>query len=89
MKQLIDNLAADLGITKKKAGEVIDGVVEYIVSNATNNEKFKISGLGTFKVKERAAKNGVNPATGAKIKIPAKKTLTFTPVKEIKESLNS
>ncbi|MDP8220753.1 MAG: HU family DNA-binding protein, partial [Candidatus Stygibacter frigidus] len=50
-------------------------------------DKVSLVGFGTFKVAERKARTGVNPSTGKKIKIPARKVPVFKPGKKLKESV--
>lgn len=53
-----------------------------------NGDKLQIVGFGTFEAKDRAAKSGVNPATGEKIEIAACKMPSFKPAKSLKDELN-
>jgi DNA-binding protein HU-beta len=87
MKTVVDALAADLQITKKKAGEIVDSVVAGIVAEVVGNDKFKVSGLGTFSKKDKPARKGRNPKTGEAVDIAAKTVLKFKPVKELAEAV--
>lgn len=78
---------AETGITKKQAGEVVDAVISAIKDALAKGEKVSLIGFGTFSVKERAAREGRNPRTGKKIKIPKKKVPVFKPGKELKDSV--
>ena len=78
---------AEIGITKKQATEVVDCVLDNIKDALANGDKVSLIGFGTFSVKERAARDGRNPRTGKKIKIPAKKVPMFKPGKALKESV--
>lgn len=84
-KELVDQLAGKLGAKKKDAEAFINAFVEVVSENLEKEEVIKIMGFGTFKVQERAARKGVNPQTGKKLKIPAKKVPKFVPGKELKE----
>ncbi|MEM2990527.1 MAG: HU family DNA-binding protein, partial [Halobacteria archaeon] len=64
---------AEVGITKKQAGEVVDKVFDAIKDALAKGDKVSLIGFGTFSVKVRSAREGRNPRTGAKIKIPKKK----------------
>jgi len=55
----------------------------------TKDGKVQLVGFGTFEVRERKARTGRNPQTGATIKIPASKTVTFRPGKTLKASLTA
>jgi DNA-binding protein HU-beta len=63
-------------------------VIQAIADAASRGEEVAINGFGKFKVKDTAARQGRNPATGATIDIAAAKKLTFTPAKAVKDRLN-
>lgn len=69
-------VAEKVGLTKTDAAAAFDLIVESIAKGA-KKEKVGLVGFGTFEVKTRKARNGINPATGEKIKIKARKVLTF------------
>lgn len=83
--ELVSALAGKKGMTKKDSTEVVDIVLQEITGSLQKGEDVVFTGFGTFKVKERAARNGVNPATGEKIKIAASKAVTFKAGKTLKE----
>ena len=64
-------------------------MVGAIIDAAMRDEEVSLSGFGKFKVKESAAREGRNPATGETIQIAAAKKLSFTPAKAVKDKLNS
>src|SRR6267154_945995 len=86
--ELADQLAAGQGLTKAAAKQAIESVVTAIINAATHGDEISLSGFGKFKVTSREAREGRNPATGAKIKIAASKKLSFTPAKAVKDALN-
>jgi DNA-binding protein HU-beta len=75
--ELAAMLAETTGSTKKGAEATINLLVEQINKVLTSGGQVRIAGLGIFKVSERKARNGVNPKTGEKIKIPASVAPTF------------
>jgi len=75
----------DSNMTKKKAEEIFSVVFDSIRDELKNNGKVTITGFGTFSVKERAARVGVNPQSGEPLKIPAKKVPVFKAGKLLKE----
>ena len=87
VKEDLVNKVAEIGITKKQSAEVIDCVLGSIKDALASGDKVSLIGFGTFNVKERAARDGRNPRTGKKIKIPAKKVPTFKAGKALKESV--
>ncbi|MGF7148072.1 DNA-binding protein HU-beta [Sphingomonas zeicaulis] len=85
---LAERLAADHGLTKADARKYVDGVLATIVDAAAAGQEVSLNGFGKFKLKETAAREGRNPATGATIQIAAAKKLTFAPAKAVKDKLN-
>lgn len=73
---LADAVAASNGLTRADA------------EAAAKGEEVSLSGFGKFKIKETAAREGRNPATGAVMQIPVGKKLGFTPAKAVKDRLN-
>ena len=87
--ELIDAIADNTGYPKSQVSEVIaemcDLVVEAVSKPKRGEEpEVNLQPLGKFKLKKSKARTGVNPATGAKIKIPARKSLKFTPSAALK-----
>ena len=75
--ELVAAVAAEAGLTKAQAQKAVEATVNAIAGALKNGEKVQLVGFGTFSVVEKAAREGVNPATGAKIQIPAKKVAKF------------
>jgi DNA-binding protein HU-beta len=79
---------AEIGITKKQAAQVVDSVFGAIKDALADGDKVSLIGFGTFTVKQRAAREGRNPRTGKKIKIPKKKVPSFKPGKALKDAVS-
>ncbi len=86
--QLIDVVAAKTDLKKKDAEAAVAAVIGAIEDALTAGEKVQLIGFGTFEVKERAARTGRNPATGATIKIAASKYPAFSAGKALKDKVN-
>lgn len=84
---LVDEVAAQTGQVKKQVQAVVDAVFQTITGALQRGEKVTIVGFGTFQVRRRAAREGRNPRTGAKIRIPPKRVPAFTPGKDLKAAL--
>lgn len=82
-------LAANTDLTIKDATELVGNVYEIIAASIATGNDVKIDNVGTIKQITRAARTGHNPSTGAKLEIPAKRTLKFKPFANIKAALNS
>jgi DNA-binding protein HU-beta len=83
--QIIAALAEDTGLPKKDVITVIDSMVQMAYKEAKVG--FTIPGLGKLVVVNRKARDGRNPATGEKIRIPAKKVLKFRIAKAAKDAI--
>lgn len=77
--ELIELLASKHSLSKAEAGRIVDTLVETVVTTVKKGGSVSLPGFGSFKQHARAARNGVNPSTGAKIKIAAVKLPKFTP----------
>lgn len=84
---IIDAVHAKLSGTKKSAEEAVDTVFDAIAASLAKGQEVSISGFGTFLVKKRAARQGVNPRTGEKIQIKATTTPKFRAGKNLKEAV--
>ena len=85
--QLIEKVAEETGLTKKDATTAVDAVFGSIQDFLANGEKVQLIGFGNFEVRNRAARKGRNPQTGAEIQIPASKVPAFKPGKALKDAV--
>ena len=85
--ELAEAVHAKIGGTKKTAEDAVDGVFETIMAVLGKGNEVSISGFGTFLVKNRAARAGVNPRTGEKIQVAATKTPKFRAGKALKAAV--
>lgn len=83
--ELIAAIAEKGGYTKKEAESALNAVIDTITSSLENGEKVAISGFGSFEVRDRAAKESINPATKEPVHVPAKKVPAFKAAKALKE----
>ena len=86
--EFIAKLAEDTGLKKADAEKFFDAFVSNVKELMANGDKLQIVGFGTFEAKDRAAKSGINPATGEKIEIAACKVPSFKPAKSLKDEMN-
>lgn len=78
---------AKIGGTKVQSEEVVDTVIDSIVSTLKKGQEVSIAGLGIFSTKTRAARQARNPRTGATISVPAMRVPKFRPAKALKEAV--
>lgn len=87
--ELIDAIAKQVsGMTKTNIAAVVDATVASISAELTNGGKVQLIGFGTFETRQRAAREGRNPKTGAALKIAASKTPAFSAGKSLKDAVN-
>ena len=77
------------GFSKKEAAEIVETVFETIKETLEQGDKIKVSGFGNWVVRDKNARVGRNPQTGAEITISARRVLTFKPSNVLKDALNS
>jgi DNA-binding protein HU-beta len=85
---LIDAMAEAADISRASAGRALDGLLDAITTAMKNGEPVSIVGFGSFTVRERAARSGRNPQTGATIEIAASRTPAFKAGKALKDAVN-
>ena len=87
--EFIAKLAEDSAMKKSDAEKFLDAFVANVKDLMAKGDKLQIVGFGTFEAKDRAAKTGINPATGEKIEIAACKVPSFKPAKALKDEMNA
>ena len=75
---LIQRLSRELGTSQTQSGKFVNSLFEMITRALESGEEVRITGFGTFRSAETKARAGRNPRTGAEIKIPAGKRVSFT-----------
>lgn len=85
--ELVESVQKTLGASKAEAERAVVAVIDSIKVGLKKSKNVQLIGFGTFKVAERAARMGVNPKTGAKIKIKKSKTVKFAAGKDLKSKI--
>ena len=75
--ELVAAVAAKAQMTKADAAKAVDAAMDVVIEALQKGENVQMIGFGTFPVTKRAARKGVNPATGKAIEIPAKNVVKF------------
>ncbi|MBR7032006.1 MAG: HU family DNA-binding protein [Clostridia bacterium] len=86
--QLVESIANKTGFTKKDSEKALAAVLETVEKALVKGDKVQLIGFGTFGTKKRAARTGRNPQTGAAIKVPASKVVSFAPSSALKAKVN-
>ncbi|MGN0528184.1 MAG: HU family DNA-binding protein [Eubacterium sp.] len=85
--ELVASVATKAELSKKDAEAAVTAVIDSITEALKDGEKVALVGFGTFDVKERAARTGLNPRTKEKIEIPAAKVPGFKAGKALKDAV--
>ena len=83
--ELVEEVAAKVGLTKKETNNVVDAITSAITDTLAMNERVTLVGFGTFEVRRRKARTGVNPQTRERLDIPAKNVVRFKAGKGLRE----
>lgn len=86
--ELVESVAKKSGLSNKNAASAVSAVLEAIKDALANGDQVTLVGFGTFLVRERAARQGVNPRTKQKVEIPAVKAPAFKAGKPLKDAVN-
>ncbi len=84
---LVDMIHQKLGGTKVQAEEVMDSIIEAIMSTLKRGDEVSIAGLGIFTVRARAARMARNPKTGEAVKVAATRVPKFRAAKALKDAV--
>ncbi len=80
-------IASKAGLTQKKAGEVLEATLASIEDALKTGHEVRLVGFGSFKVRQSAARKGVNPRTGKPLQVEAKNRVRFSPGKDLSGSV--
>jgi len=86
--ELIESIATKSGVTRAAAATMLDATLSTITEALVAGDSVALVGFGTFKVGERAARTGKNPATGEALDIAASTVARFTAGKALKDAVN-
>jgi integration host factor subunit beta len=85
---IVEQVSLEAEMTKKDAEQLVEIVFDSIIEALNKGEKVELRGFGSFRTRQRGARKGRNPKSGAAVDIPAKRVAYFKPGKELKEIIN-
>ena len=85
--ELVAAMADQAGLSKKDAEKALKAFTDVVADELKKDGKVQLVGFGTFEVRARAARTGINPRTKKKIKIPATKVPAFKAGRSLKEAV--
>nr|WP_211840300.1 HU family DNA-binding protein [Saccharopolyspora hirsuta] len=86
--QLVTEIAEAVDVSKASARAALDALTEIVAGQLESGGEVTLPGFGKFKVADRPARTGRNPATGEAIEIAAKRVVKFVPAKALEDTLN-
>ena len=85
--EFVDQVAQRANLSRKDAAAAVEAALETIQEALQRGSDVTFSGFGKFSVSQRSARQGVNPATGERIQIPASRVPKFTPGSQLKAAV--
>lgn len=85
---LIEEISRVCEFTRKESEVIVEAIFDSVVRALREGDKIEIRGFGSFRTRQRQARIGRNPKTGARVEVPAKRIPYFKPSKELKDLVN-
>jgi integration host factor subunit alpha len=85
---IVERIHASTGMMQKESAEMVEAVFSIMKSTLETGEALKISGFGSFVVKQKNDRRGRNPQTGETITIEARRVLSFKPSTVLRDAIN-
>ena len=86
-QELSKRISQQAKISQKQAAEILETTLDVIREALKNGDEVRLVGFGSFKVRQSAARRGVNPRTREEIQVEAKDRVRFTPGKELQDAV--
>lgn len=86
---IIDSICEKIGLPKKDSTDVVELLFATMKDTLERGENLKISGFGSFTVRQKKARLGRNPQTGKAMEISARRVVTFKPSQVLRDALNT
>ena len=86
--EFVEAIAEKTGLSKADSTRALEAVFEVITEALKDGDKVPVAGFGTFAISKRAAREGRNPQTGAKVKIAARNAVVFKAGTALKDAVN-
>ena len=83
--ELVEKVSGQINLTKKQSEIIVNTVFQSITESLSEGKKVELRGFGSFRIRERNARLGRNPKSGAQVDVPAKRVPFFKAGKELRE----
>ncbi|MCB0271649.1 MAG: integration host factor subunit alpha [Bdellovibrionales bacterium] len=85
---MIDAICEKIGLPKRESTEVVELLFEMMKDTLEEGKNLKISGFGSFLIRDKRSRMGRNPQTGEAMEITARRVITFKPSQILRDALN-
>ena len=85
---IVETIYEKVGLSKRESARIVDMIFDIIKGKLEHGENVKISGFGSFTVRDKNARRGRNPQTGEEIIISARRVLSFKPSNVLRNHIN-
>ena len=85
---IVETIYEKVGLSKRESARIVDMIFDIIKGKLEDGENIKISGFGSFAVRDKNARRGRNPQTGEEITISARRVLSFKPSNVLRKHIN-
>lgn len=85
---MIDAICEKIGLPKRESTEVVEMLFEMMKETLERGDNLKISGFGSFLIRDKRSRMGRNPQTGQAMEITARRVITFKPSQILRDALN-
>lgn len=86
--EIVRRVANDCRLSRKRAQVIVEHVFESMRHTLKRGEGIELRGFGVFRFRQKVAKDGRNPKTGAAVRIPTRQAICFKPGKKLQQALN-
>ena len=86
--QIIDTISSKTPMSKKKASEAVESIIDVIKNSLESGEEVMISGFGKFNLKDKRERIGRNPSTGNPMMISSRRVVTFKSSQKLRDKIN-
>jgi integration host factor subunit alpha len=87
--KVVENLYEEMDLPRKECVEIVESILEIMKRSLENSEDVLISGFGKFRVKEKRARRGRNPATGDEMMLDPRRVVTFKCSGKLRDMINN
>jgi integration host factor subunit beta len=85
---LVEQVLGIGNLTRHDSEVIVDAVFDAVIGALQRGDKIEVRGFGSFRIRQRQARIGRNPKTGARVDVPAKRVPYFKPSKELRDLVN-